>query len=154
MADVAEACMVSWTISCALPDQYWFIIVETLALARNVTQALSIPDEIKFIGKITGEDNWFRTNFTQNFVGAMRKQFPHRNVIVVHGPYNYSLVNVRALPYDLPLVADTYSYDILLFDSGTFVRLGDGGFTNWAFDGNFTRGNPNEAHVTFYPIGV
>ena len=37
-------------------------------------------------------------------------------------------------------------YGVWVFESGTFVNPGDGGYDNWAFSGSFTRmdgGNPN-----------
>jgi len=126
--------------------------LEAISVARGVATLAGIPKDLGIIANITGENDFFKSYFTQGYVSTYRKSYPHRNVIVVHGPYNYALSNVRDLPYTLPLIGDTFDFRILIFDSGTFVRLGDGGFTNWAFGGNFTRGNPDEAHVTFYPI--
>jgi len=104
---------------------------------------------LKAAGDISDENFWLRTAFTESCVVGLRELFPLKNVIVVHGPYNYALAGVLDLPYTFPLIEDTFSVHILVFDSGTFVRLGDGGYQNWAFDGNYTRGNPDEAHVTF-----
>lgn len=49
----------------------------------------------------------------------------------------------------LDTVPRTQGYECYLFTSGTFELQGDGGFENWAFDGNYTRDPSNGNIVNF-----
>jgi hypothetical protein len=45
-------------------------------------------------------------------------------------------------------VPETVNYHWVIFEDGTFDRVGDGGYRNWAFSGVFDR--PNDTHVDFH----
>jgi hypothetical protein len=45
-------------------------------------------------------------------------------------------------------VPDTVNYHWAIFEDGTFDRVGDGGYRNWAFYGSFDR--PDDTHVDFH----
>lgn len=41
--------------------------------------------------------------------------------------------------YDSCKERDILQYEIVVFESGYLVNLGDGGYINWCFEGNFDR---------------
>jgi hypothetical protein len=45
-------------------------------------------------------------------------------------------------------VPETVNYHWVIFEEGTFDRVGDGGYRNWAFSGVFDR--PDDNHVDFH----
>jgi hypothetical protein len=45
-------------------------------------------------------------------------------------------------------VPETVDYHWAIFEEGTFDRVGDGGYRNWAFSGVFDR--PDDTHVDFH----
>ena len=74
------------------------------------------------------------------------------------GSYNVMVCNMNLNPDDTGLQGVqffqpfTYSgipYGIWVFESGKFVKPGDGGYINWAFRGKFQR-EPNSGTVTFF----
>lgn len=110
------------------------------------------PEIVDFFSGIAGGDHDAEVQFTQDLVGALRTQYPDKNALVFHNaasPLTY--VNGQYYHYELPLPDgfETNGYEVWVFDSGEFTLVGDGGFNNWCFDGNFDR---NGRDVTFYSI--
>ncbi|QLE45904.1 stress protein (plasmid) [Nostoc sp. C052] len=61
-------------------------------------------------------------------------------------PYDHNLKNVK---FFKQTNYQGVPYGIWIFRDGSFVNKGDGGFINWAFNGNFKRSG-NQGHtVTF-----
>lgn len=86
-------------------------------------------------------------------VRQLRLENPNKNVLVfrnlasvVHFDKNAAYCRTK-LDLGLGFAADPY--DTYIFDYGTFTLVGDEGYTNWCFDGNYTKdGN----QVTFNGI--
>ncbi|MCK2240541.1 MULTISPECIES: hypothetical protein [unclassified Crossiella] len=61
------------------------------------------------------------------------------NVLVIKADHPYD-VNLQGKVYDARVHSDAYpDFHIYVFDSGTVVNRGDGGWINWAFRGWFDR---------------
>ena len=57
----------------------------------------------------------------------------------------------KHVEFDLEAPLGTMGYEIWIFDYGTFQRAGDGGYLNWAYNGNAYATN-DEGGVQFYMI--
>ena len=68
------------------------------------------------------------------------------NVMVFNLSQSYRH-NLKGVKYYTSAKCGSVVYGIWAFEKGVFENLGDGGFINWAFVGNFKR---NGGHVTFY----
>jgi hypothetical protein len=91
------------------------------------------------------------TQYTQGLVAQLISQYPQKNVIVYHNQDSqFSGVNVVHMHVEMNLnfLGETQGFEVQVFDSGTFMLEGDGGFANWCFDGNF---NHNGDFVQFFP---
>jgi hypothetical protein len=93
------------------------------------------------------DDEGKRSAFTQQFVQQASQQYPTYNVVICHNPCEAKGLNVIHQHQELPMTLGTCGYDIYFSPKGkpfSFVNLGDGGFINWAFEGEFNRpGNGN-----------
>ena len=103
--------------------------------------------------------NDMETAWTQTMIDTLRASYPNKNAMVCHVPSAQKLVNSIHTHYELPLydfgikTGATQGYEIYVFDSGTFIREGDGGLNNWCFAGHYKREKGKfENHVTFFPI--
>lgn len=83
-------------------------------------------------------------------VDQLRAQFPEYNAMVVHPhhhkefeEYAHCRIKLRIHTYSVGMV------QVYLFKRGEFTLLGDGGFINWSFGGNYER---NSNKVTFWDI--
>jgi hypothetical protein len=86
-------------------------------------------------------DDQKREAFTQNFVGQAAQQNPNFNVVIVHPAHRVSGDHIHQ-HVELPMSVGTCGYEVYLAQKGrpfTFVLEGDGGFINWAYDGEFNR---------------
>ncbi len=84
-----------------------------------------------------------RTRFTQSFVAEARKKYPDYNVVIIHTEHNqegiyihqheelYFLLDIKSIGYEI--------YFSKIGDPFWLENLGDGGFINWAYDGDFER---------------
>lgn len=93
--------------------------------------------------------------FTQGACETIQREYPDKNVMIVHSGFNFSLFGPVHCHYELPLqpiggFARTQGYEVYTFDSGTFNLTGDGGFQNWCFSGSYTLDPNNHKSVTFY----
>ena len=112
-----------------------------------ILSLLAISAAVIITTKINGDDQK-RAAFTNKFVTDASKQTPHWNVVMCHtshtatpdpkAPGSY----VRHQHVELGMTLGTCGYDIYFSPKGkpfTFVNHGDGGFINWAFNGEFNR---------------
>jgi hypothetical protein len=86
-------------------------------------------------------DNKKREAYTQQFVQQAGQKYPGYNVVICHPGHRVSGANIHQ-HYELPMTVGTCGYDIYFSKKGkqfTFVNQGDGGFINWAFNGEFNR---------------
>jgi hypothetical protein len=86
-------------------------------------------------------DNKKREAYTQQFVQQASQKYPRYNVVICHPNHRVSGATIHQ-HYELPMTLGTCGYDIYFSQKGkqfTFVNQGDGGFINWAFNGEFNR---------------
>jgi hypothetical protein len=114
------------------------------ALSAAIVQGLSIGARIDEMHKA-------QRTFTTTTVETMMQYYPGYNVLVTCQSVDRNLVGevhvVQVL--GLPFPFGSRTYDIFLCKSGELTRHGDGGYENWAFNGNYVREGD---HVTFSPI--
>jgi hypothetical protein len=103
--------------------------------------------------------NEMETTWTQSMIDTLRASYPNKNAMVCHVASVQELANATHTHYELPLydfginTGRTQGFEIYVFDSGLFIREGDGGLSNWCFSGHYKRGKGKfENHVTFFPI--
>lgn len=121
----------------------WAIIGAIVAIAVGVTQA--------------NHQQWAAMEeFVRDTCSELGTNWPERNYLVWHNHGNNPHENfIRTMhvhtELDIP-AGTTEGYEIHHFESGWFVMVGDRGWINWGFGGNFIRDPPDGAHVTFSPI--
>jgi hypothetical protein len=71
------------------------------------------------------------------------------NVMVFNTSQNYDASGLQGVKKRLPANYQGVPYVVFIFKSGTFVNQGDGGFINWAFQGNWKRSGNQNKTVTF-----
>lgn len=91
--------------------------------------------------------------FTQSTVQNLNSQYPNMNVMIYHDTDSkFNFPNGQHTHYELDIgLGFTEGYEIWVFEQGTFDKVGDGGYINWCFSGNFNR---NGNHVDFFPINT
>ncbi len=71
------------------------------------------------------------------------------NVMVFNTSQNYDASGLKGVIKRLATNYQGVPYVVFIFKSGTFVNQGDGGFINWAFQGNWKRSGNQNKTVTF-----
>lgn len=71
------------------------------------------------------------------------------NVMVFNLNQNYDASQLSGVKSYTTLTYSQIPFGVWIFESGTFVNQGDGGFINWAFDGNCKRTGKNGMTVVF-----
>ncbi len=100
-----------------------------------------IQDIVSDISDIDTAQHDAESQFTQVMLSNLMAQYPCSNVIIYHdGDCGYSLVNDQNafVEFDIGL-GMTQGYYINVFDSGIFTLVGDGGWLNWAYGGNYVQ---------------
>jgi hypothetical protein len=118
------------------------------AVAGPVIVLLAVAAAGVVIGLKISDDNKKREAYTQQFVNDASKKYPHYNVVICH-PSHTATPNektpgtyARHQHVELGMTVGTCGYDVYFAPKGkpfTFVNQGDGGFINWAFNGEFNR---------------
>ncbi|KAJ8702334.1 hypothetical protein PTI98_001057 [Pleurotus ostreatus] len=96
-----------------------------------------------------------RETFTKEVVSEMRARFPQFNWIIVHVKHTTKFDGTRGVDWghkhhELDIqIGGTIGYEIYNFKSGEFTRHGDGGFINWAFQGNLKSRSSDGRHLVF-----
>jgi hypothetical protein len=117
----------------------------------------TIPQGLAAAGAIVNEimpldleDKEKRNRWTPKFVESIAKSNPGYNVLLIHTKHVANLTGVQyqgPSPFKIS-AEEEIEYTLYVFDAGTVELQGDGGFLNWAFEGNFTRnGNLVEFHT-------
>jgi hypothetical protein len=104
------------------------------------------------LGKLDAEEHAVESAFTQQMVRELRSKYPNKNVLIYHDQKSkFNGVNVahQHVECSLDFFTTTQGYEVDVFDSGTFTLVGDGGYINWCFDGNYVHDGNS---VTFNPI--
>lgn len=123
---------------------------ELLELTAEIVEigAHAIAD---LVGKKVDQDHDKMSAFTQSTAAQMSKNWPNKNVMVVHGSHDQNFVDEVHSHHELDIiVGGTIGYEIYVFTSGDFTLHSDGGYINWCFMGNFQRGDGG--YVKFDPI--
>ncbi|RDW19443.1 stress protein [Oceanobacillus arenosus] len=86
--------------------------------------------------------------------GAMEKAFfeagQQHNVMVMNLSQGYNSNQVQGVQYFDTVDYNGITYGVWVFDEGTFVNEGDGGYDNWAFRGWFERTEEQGHTVNFH----
>ncbi len=67
--------------------------------------------------------------------------------MIVHSAHMKDFEECEHTHIEIPMMFGTYGYEIYVFKRGHFTLLGDGGYINWHFAGNYKR---DENRVEFY----
>lgn len=88
------------------------------------------------------DDKLARADFTSSFISEARNNYPEFNWVICHVDHITQFDGVEGddwghghEEFDI-VIGGTVGYEVYYFGSGTFIRLGDGGFLNWAYGGN------------------
>ncbi|KAF8959829.1 hypothetical protein BDZ97DRAFT_2077844 [Flammula alnicola] len=114
--------------------------------ARQVAQIakLAIKGIIKLVHLIQDQinkDKDMRGRWTKALADKFRAQHPHLNFIVCHTKHTYNFKGRRGVDWDHShqeinvSFHKTVGFEIYWFKEGTFHRIGDGGYLNWAYNG-------------------
>ena len=115
--------------------------------AAAVVVVLAISAAAFVIAKKISDDNGKRGAYTENFADTASQKYPHYNVVICHPNHTVSPAPGKGSyvihqHVELGMTVGTCGYDIYFSRKGKafkFVNQGDGGFINWAFNGEFTR---------------
>ena len=116
-----------------------------------------IIDPVTFAGSITEAlgSNWNREGFVQTALAeAFEKSGRSYNVMVCNMSLKPDYIGLQGVQFFQSFTCDTkfegsIPYGVWVFESGKFVKPGDGGDINWAFIGKFQR-ELNSGTVTFF----
>ncbi|KAL2610475.1 hypothetical protein R1flu_029048 [Riccia fluitans] len=124
-------------------------------MAESFAELASVfPDTYAFLQSNFNDTQVDRESAIGSIVNHLRAAHPDKNVMVCHPPHLPSLNNASKMHLELNTgLVGTTGVDVYVFDDGIFTNLGDGGFINWCFDGNFVRDEDNPNMVTFSVIG-
>jgi hypothetical protein len=113
--------------------------------ATSILSPLVRVDVINIIGGIIAsaieeaQANASRDTFVKNQLeDAWNKAGGRYNIMVINTKLNYSL-DLKGVVGDVTYHHSTYGYRVLVFESGTVVNRGDGGWINWGFQGVWNR---------------
>lgn len=115
-----------------------------------------LPDRSRYYNTYSPLNNEASTQSVRMLVNDMRRCFPDYNVVAMHSEQSSHWVQepdsfVHQGRYRLnsneyhddeqgdDIASGRAVFDVHVFDKGTFSNDGDGGYTNWAFYGDFTR---------------
>ena len=90
---------------------------------------------------------------TQDLIQMACKEFPRHNVMVIYTKHNLSEMKdcTRSEVTMRGQLGWPVKMQVYFFQSGIIENLGDGGYRNWAFGGNWERSGQS---VKFFPRGL
>ncbi|KAJ3524998.1 hypothetical protein NMY22_g10761 [Coprinellus aureogranulatus] len=117
--------------------------------------AKSAAEFIDTILEQVNQDNEGRSGFTQRAVRRCREKWPKYNWVICHTDHSTHFDGKQGKEwghfhreYDIQ-IGGTIGYEVYWFESGKFVRHGDGGYLNWAYFGNVKSVSDDGATVVF-----
>jgi len=132
--------------------------LEARQIGDAIGIAADIADLITAIINAANEDDTKRSTFTQDTVAQSQKKWPSYNWVICHVQYSYDFQGNQNTDWgkshsELPLswFGMTIGYDLFWFKSGTFTRLGDGGYINWAYYGTVTS-RENDGSIVHFAV--
>jgi hypothetical protein len=81
-------------------------------------------------------------------VCAQGKAHPDKNVMIIQQETYDGPVDLTGVVVDFDWTLAGNTFDVFVFDTGTFTNTGDQGWENWGFSGTFTRSEDGRT-VTF-----
>ncbi|MFC8077813.1 hypothetical protein ACFUN8_20005 [Streptomyces sp. NPDC057307] len=115
-----------------------------------------LPDRNRYYNTYSPLDNEASAQAVRMLVNDMRRCFPDYNVVAMHseqsshwvdepdsfvheGRYRLNSTEYHDDEQGDDIASGRAVFDVYVFDKGTFSNDGDGGYTNWAYYGDFTR---------------
>jgi len=102
-------------------------------------------------------DKKARSTFTQDLVNQMNSKNPKLNYVVCHTKHKAAFDGQQGKDwghshqeFDIK-VGGTIGYEIYWAKSGKFTRQGDGGYLNWAYQGNVKSKSKDGKELVFGP---
>jgi len=105
-------------------------------------------------GKINADKD-MRGKWTSSMVSQFKQKYPHFNFVVCHTEHKTDFKGVKGKDWghkheELNVsFHKTIGYEIYWFKEGTFRRIGDGGYLNWAYIGTITKTTDGGKTVIF-----
>jgi len=133
--------------------------IESAALTVVKTAVAIFSKVLAAIGKAQHKDALKRGAFTQDVVQQTLQKHPGWNCIVVHTKHTKNFKGAEGndwahahqeLKTKFP-VGSTIGFEIYTFREGSFELKGDGGYLNWAYGGQVTKGDAKSKKLTFGP---
>ncbi|KYG34257.1 hypothetical protein [Priestia endophytica] len=125
------------TASAATPEVGGSVTIDPVAIGQAIEDA-----------KVSADN---RSGFVK---GAMEKAFfesgQQYNVVVMNLSQGYNSDGLQGVQYFDTTDYDGVTYGIWVFEQGTFVNEGDGGYINWAMRGWFERTGDDGKTVNFH----
>jgi len=130
-------------------------IEDAVKVAKDIVTG--IINIVKFIkGKIE-HDKKMRGQYTDMLVKKMSATYPKFNFAVCHTKHTTDFKGVKGKDWGHThhefkvSFSKTIGYEIYWFRQGTFHRIGDGGYLNWAYDGKVVSTSNQGKDVVFGP---
>lgn len=131
------------------------LAMPTFGGSTGITEAAEVGGEVTIdpvaIGQAIADAKKTADNRSGFVKGAMEKTFFEAgqtyNVMVMNLSQGYNSNNLQGIQYFDTVDYDGVTFGVWVFEKGTFVNEGDGGYINWAFRGWFERdGNTVNFH--------
>ncbi|KAF9473868.1 hypothetical protein BDN70DRAFT_867029 [Pholiota conissans] len=104
------------------------------------------------------QDKDMRGRWTSALVQKLHNKNPHFNWVVCHTQHKYNFKGVKGKDWghshhEISVhFSKTVGFEIYWFKEGTFDRIGDGGYLNWAYYGNVKSQSSDKKHTVFGPM--
>jgi len=103
------------------------------------------------------KDKEMRGQWTSKMIGELRGKHPQFNFVLCHTQHKTAFKGAQGVDWghshqELPVsFRKTIGYEIYWFKEGTFERIGDGGWLNWAYAGVVKSKSGDGKKLTFGP---
>ena len=120
---------------------------------------VDVPVDPVAIGEAIEEAKRTADNRSGFVKGAMEKAYfeagQQHNVMVMNLSQGYNSNGLQGVHYFTTVEYDGITFGVWVFEDGTFINEGDGGYDNWAFRGWFERTGDQGHTVNFHkPLGI
>lgn len=134
------------------------LALPTLGGSTGSAEAAEVSGEITVdpvaIGQAIEDAKKSADNRSGFVKGAMEKAFfeagQQYNVMVMNLSQGYNSNQLQGVHFFDTVNYDGITFGVWVFEEGTFINEGDGGYDNWAFRGWFERTGDDEKTVNFH----
>ncbi|MBP2078806.1 stress protein [Oceanobacillus polygoni] len=134
------------------------LALPTLGGSTGSAEAAEVGGEVTVdpvaIGEAIADAKKSADNRSGFVKGAREKAFyeadQQYNVMVMNLSQGYNANQLQGVQYFDTVDYDGITFGVWVFEEGTFVNEGDGGYDNWAFRGWFERTGDDEKTVNFH----